>query len=45
MRRGAWEKVAGRAREWGSRGESCGGGGGGGAAERSGAEESGEEFA
>lgn len=44
MRGGAWEEVAGRAREWGSRGESCGGGGVG-AAERSGAEESGEEFA
>ena len=41
MRGGAWEEVAGGAREWGSRGESCGGG----AAERSGAEESGEEFA
>jgi hypothetical protein len=43
MRGGAWEEVAGGAREWGSRWESCGGGGG--AAERSGAEESGEEFA
>lgn len=40
--RGAWEEVGGGKREWGSRGESCGGGG---AAERSGAEESGEEFA